>query len=371
MKRRDVLLHLAGALPAASFLAMTGRARVLWAAQAQLSPDWRTFEIATSVEVANPAGRTCLWLPIPLNRRTNYQVALDTHWDASGATRAELVTAPEYDVVLLRVEWADAKQASRVVLTNRVATHDRRVDVANAAAATQPQESAGELHSYLRPTSLLPTDGIVKETAEKITRDCHGDMQKARAIYEWVVDNTSRDPKTPGCGMGDVASMLKSGYLGGKCADINALFVALARSVRIPARDAYGIRVADSRLGFKCLGRSGDISKAQHCRAEFFARAVGWVPVDPADVRKVMLEEEPGGLPMSDPKVQRARSALFGSWEMNWVAYNHGHDIVLPGSAKGAIPFLMYPNGETAEGRLDSLSPSTFRYEIRTREVTA
>ena len=31
----------------------------------------------------------------------------------------------------------------------------------------------------------------------------------------------------------------------------------------------------------------------------------------------------------------------------------------------------MYPNGETAEGRLDSLSPSAFRYESRTREVTA
>jgi hypothetical protein len=78
-----------------------------------------------------------------------------------------------------------------------------------------------------------------------------------------------------------------------------------------------------------------------------------------------------GGLPMSDPKVQAARAALFGSWEMNWVAYNHGHDVALPGSGKGAIPFLMYPNGETAEGRLDSLNPSSFRYEIRTREVSA
>jgi transglutaminase-like putative cysteine protease len=74
-------------------------------------------------------------------------------------------------------------------------------------------------------------------------------------------------------------------YLGGKCADINALFVALARAVRIPARDACGVRVADSRLGFKSLGRSGDISKAQHCRAEFYAQKYGWIPVDPAYVR--------------------------------------------------------------------------------------
>jgi len=310
-------------------------------------------------------------LPVPLSRRTSYQVALGTQWDASGASRAELVTAPGYDVVLLRVEWEEPKSAGRVTLTNRIATRDRRVDVSRSTATSHSHETQSMLHTYLRPTSLLPTDGIVKETAAKITRDCHGDMDRARAIYEWVVDNTSRDPKTPGCGMGDVASMLKSGYLGGKCADINALFVALARSVQIPARDAYGIRVADSRLGFKCLGRSGDVSKAQHCRAEFYARGVGWVPVDPADVRKVMLEEEPGGLPLSDPQVQAARAALFGSWEMNWVAYNHGHDVALPGSCKGTIPFLMYPNGETSVGRLDSLSPATFRYEIRTRELTA
>jgi transglutaminase-like putative cysteine protease len=371
MKRRHFLLHLSAALPAATLLTMPGRARALGAAPAVLSPDWRTFEIATAVDVATPAGRTCLWLPVPSSRRTTYQVALDTHWEAPGAARAGLFTAPGYDVTLLRVEWEDPKSAGHVVLTSRVATRDRRVDATKQAAAMEAHEAEGLLYAYLRPTSLLPTDGIVKDTAEKITRDCHGDVQKARAIYDWVVDNTSRDPKTPGCGMGDVASMLKSGYLGGKCADINALFVALARSVRIPARDAYGIRVADSHLGFKCLGRSGDISKAQHCRAEFYARQVGWVPVDPADVRKVMLEEESGGLPMSDPKVQAARTALFGNWEMNWVAYNHGHDIALPGSGKGAIPFLMYPNGETAEGRLDSLNPGSFRYEIRSREVTA
>jgi transglutaminase-like putative cysteine protease len=371
MKRRHFLLQLSAALPAATVLTMPERARALGAAQARLSPEWRTFEITTSVDIASPAGRTCVWLPVPSSGHTSYQVALDTHWDAPGATRAGLTTAPEYDVALLRVEWEDPKSAGHVVLTSRVATRNRRVDVTKPADAMQTHGTDAALRTYLRPTSLLPTDGIVMETAEKITRDCHGDMQKARAIYEWVVDNTSRDPKMPGCGMGDVASMLKSGYLGGKCADINALFVALARSVRIPARDAYGIRVADSRLGFKCLGRSGDISKAQHCRAEFYAPGVGWVPVDPADVRKVMLEEEPGGLPMSDPKVQAARAALFGSWEMNWIAYNHGHDVVLPGSGKEAIPFLMYPNGETAEGRLDSLSPGTFRYEIRVREVTS
>src|SRR6266581_1913039 len=69
---------------------------------------------------------------------------------------------------------------------------------------------------------------------------------KAHAIYEWIVDNTFRDPKTPGCGLGDIRFMLETNDLGGKCADINALYVGLAWASGLPARDAYGIRVAKS-----------------------------------------------------------------------------------------------------------------------------
>jgi len=105
--------------------------------------------------------------------------------------------------------------------------------------------------------------------------------------------------------------MLETNNLGGKCADINAVFVALARSAGIPARDVYGIRIADSARGYKSLGKSGDITKAQHCRAEFYAAGYGWFPVDPADVRKVILEET-GGLTVNDPKVLAIRDYLFG-----------------------------------------------------------
>jgi transglutaminase-like putative cysteine protease len=163
--------------------------------------------------------------------------------------------------------------------------------------------------------------------------------------------------------------MLENKALGGKCADLNALFVALARAEGIPARDVYGVRVAGSALGYKSLGREGgDITKAQHCRAEFYLASHGWVPVDPADVRKVVLEES-GGKAIDDPMVLAARKRLFGSWEMNWLAYNYAHDVALPGSARGKVPFLMYPQSETAEGRLDSLDPDNFKYTISAREV--
>jgi transglutaminase-like putative cysteine protease len=366
MRRRE-FLALSAAVPVA---AVTGSAN----SEAPSPPDWRTFELVTSVEVASPVGRTQLWLPVPMSASSNYQRLISTDYDAPGAVRAQLIMIPGYDVHLLNVEWGDPAAVGRVTLTHRVATCYRRVDLGaagRASSAVASRESAGSLQKYLRATALLPTDGIVRATAERTCVGKHGDIEKARAIYEWVVENTTRDPKTPGCGMGDVASMLKSGYLGGKCADINSLFVALARSVDIPARDAYGIRVADSQLGYKSLGRSGDVSKAQHCRAEFYSQEMGWIPVDPADVRKIMLEEVPGGLSLADPRVQAARSALFGSWEMNWVAYNHGHDVALPGSSRPPVPFLMYPNAETGGELVNSLDPTTFRYDIHARELAA
>ncbi len=106
---------------------------------------------------------------------------------------------------------------------------------------------------------MLPTDGIVKERATEITRGAKTDLAKARAIYDWIVENTFRDPKTRGCGVGDIRFMLESRDLGGKCADLNALYVGLARAAGLPARDVYG----DSR----CPGRSRDTrASARHRR---------------------------------------------------------------------------------------------------------
>jgi hypothetical protein len=45
--------------------------------------------------------------------------------------------------------------------------------------------------------------------------------------------------------------------------------------------------------------------------------------------------------------------------------------VMLPGSRGGAVEFLMYPQAETAEGRLDSLDPDGFRYEIVAREINS
>ena len=198
-------------------------------------------------------------------------------------------------------------------------------------------------------------------------------MAKARALYDWVVANAWREPQVRGCGEGDIKTMLETGNLGGKCADINALFVGLCRAVGLPARDVYGLRLVPSAFGYKELsGNPSSLKGAQHCRAEVYLQAHGWVAMDPADVAKVMRLETPEWLKRTDhPVVAPVYRHLFGGWEGNWLGWNTAHDLQLPGAQEGVLNFLMYPIAETDEGRVDSYTPDAFRYTISAREITA
>jgi len=326
---------------------------------------WRTFEVTTRVEVLRPAGRTRVWLPTPLAEMPYQRTLGDTYHAEAGFV--EMLERPGDSLDMLIAEWPDGV-APVLTLTSRIATHDRVVDLAAPSIATA---DIATLSAFLHPTKLIPTDGIVRKTADQITRGAATDLERTRAIYEWIVENTFRDPATPGCGRGDIRFMLETGNLGGKCADINALFVGLARASGIPARDLYGLRVGASRRGTRSLGLASNVAtRAQHCRAEAYLEGFGWVPVDPADVRKFVLEEPPGRLALGDEQVRSVRERLFGSWEMNWIAYNYANDIVLPGARRGSLAYFMYPQAETAQGRLDSLEPDAFRYEISVKETT-
>ena len=333
-------------------------------AQSLATEGWRLFEVTTHVHVQNASGATRAWLPTPLVGAP-YQQTLGDTYQAEGG-RVVMVESEELDV--LYAEWP-AGTDPILNLTSRIATRDHAVDLMTPRVPPPPDLSS--FARFLRPTKLIPTDGIVKERADAITRGAGTDLDKARAIYEWIVDNTFRDPKVRGCGTGDIRFMLETKNFGGKCADINALFVGLARAAGIPARDVYGVRLAPSRRGYRSLGLSSEnATKAQHCRAEVYLVGFGWVPVDPADVRKVALEEPPGHLSITDAKVKDVRARCFGSWEMNWVAFNTAHDVVLPKWPGKTLPFFMYPEAETANGRADSLDPDTFRYEITAHDVT-
>ncbi len=349
---RRALLAAAAAAPLAT--------RLSWPRAAAAAEGWRLFEVRTRVTLLDSPGAAQLWLPVA-QTAGGYQTALDLDWVSSGQTK--LVHDARYGADILYTAWDGREAAQTLDVVQRVATRDR-----SGSDPLLPLTEA-DRRFWTAPTSSTPTDSIVRETAERITAGKTGSRERLRALYDWVVDNTWRDPGTPGCGYGNVEAMLRSGQMGGKCADINGLMTALARAAGFPARDVYGVRVANSRV-YPSLGRSGDVSTAQHCRAEAYLDNIGWVPLDPADVRKIVLEQK---LAVDSPEIRVLRDRLFGTWEMNWIGYNSATDIELPGAGqkKTNFAFLMYPCAFTANGQPDCLDPAHFRYEITSREVAA
>src|SRR5437763_1808378 len=193
--------------------------------------DWRTFEVTTRVDVTLPHGAPRVWLPIP---------SVDTEWQRSGESsfssngKATRTVEAREGAGILQVDFDASVDQPFVELTSRVQTRNRAVDWARKSPVAMDATSRAY---WLSPTALIPTDGIVRDTARKAVGDARTDEDKVRRIYDWVVGNAWREPTVRGCGEGNVKTMPETGNLGGKCADINALFVGLFRAEGIPASD--------------------------------------------------------------------------------------------------------------------------------------
>jgi transglutaminase-like putative cysteine protease len=328
--------------------------------------DWRTFEVTTRVDIAKSVGATRVWLPVP-SVNSDWQKSEASFFTSNGTTRMR--SDGLQGVQFLYAEFAPSIDKPYAEITSRIQTQSRAP--LSQAQSPASAEDAATLKYFTRPTHLLPTDGIVKTTAQNTIQGAQTDLEKVRAIYNWVVSNAWREPKVKGCGEGDIKTMLETGNLGGKCADINALFVGLCRSVGIPARDIYGIRLVPSAFGYKELsGNPASLKGTQHCRAEAYVKGQGWMAMDPADVAKVMRLETPEWLKSTDhPVVKPVYTTLFGGWEGNWMAYNTAHDLTLPFSKGDRLGFFMYPIAENDEGRFDSYAPDDFKYQITAKEI--
>lgn len=324
--------------------------------------EWHTYEITTTINLLEASGLSKLWIPLPLNQDTLYQRTLGHGWKGN-PTNSSLRRQPDGALEVFYAEWKNSEEA-RLQLKTLVTTADRHFDITKRTVAPEREDL---IRYNLRESKLIPNDGLAFQLGQRIIGRIKDPVAQAKAVYDWVIDNSIYDPNVAGCGTGNVRHQMTNGQYGGKSADINGLFVSICRAVGIPARCVYGLRVAPSRL-FKSLGLvSSDATSGQHVRAEFYVPGYGWIPVDPSDVRRAIALE---GISNYDPKLASLNKILFGVWEMNWVAFNVGTDISAPGQTTRSFPFFLFPQLESGNTFRDGIENTLIAYTITTQGVT-
>src|SRR5690606_28082310 len=147
---------------------------------------WRRYEITTQVEIVEPRGVSRAWIPLPAVDNTDWHQSLGNAWTGN-AQRMEILNDGKYGVAMLYAEWPAGGPMRRVMVTSRVRTRERTIDALQRASGID--RPAADRAFYTMPTEMIPTDGIVRKTSLDITRGAKTDVEKARAIYEWIVEN--------------------------------------------------------------------------------------------------------------------------------------------------------------------------------------
>lgn len=328
---------------------------------------------------------TRVWVPIPTNDA--YQNITGFGYEAPKAT-TDKITKDSAGNKILYLEWD--KTVAPEDRTAKVHYHVSRSQIVSTKMVENGSVDKNAMKAYLSETETSGslTSGVVKETADKIVKDANAKtvLQKATAIYNWEIHNlyrrevTAGDLSFSGCGRGEVEMVLTKTY-GGKCTDLNSTYVALCRSVGVPAREKFGLRLNN--------GSSGNANGNEHCRAEFYLPGTGWVEADPGDTLKAMLKEdgiEYGGtktandLPSS--RLAELKSKYFGANDNNWVKLASGRDITLDPAQKGkctsgtdwercllnksgTLNNMGYVYGETNDQYMQTYSPSDFGYTYK------
>lgn len=311
--------------------------------QGQATGDTTKGTVTTAVDLtAEPAGKTVrLWLPVAQD--AEYQKVTDVGYDAPSATTAQINTDATGNQMLF-VEWdAEADPSTRTVTLSWHASRDEAVCPTLHEEGGVPED----VKPYLEGSAMVPVNQQVIDAANEIVGDEGTYLGKAKAIYEWVIANMVRDEGVEGCGQGDVCALLST--RSGKCTDINSVFTGLCRAVGVPAREFFGIRM-----------NADDITKNQHCWAEFYLPGTGWVSADPADVLKAVLK---GGWTKDQEETRQKAEYYWGNLDSERVQLTAGRDLILePAQSGAALNDFGYPYAEVDGDALNYYDPENFVY---------
>jgi transglutaminase-like putative cysteine protease len=185
-----------------------------------------------------------------------------------------------------------------------------------------PQESVPAL--FQKSRGLVVVDDEIRRIARETAGRLEDPLEKARALYRYVLGHMSYDTNGKGWGRGDAAYACKVGK--GNCTDFHSLFIALALAEGIPARFQMGYPLPEAA--------EGPVLKPYHCWAEFHVAGRGWIAVDISEAWKQPAKAD----------------YYFGNLDPNRVLVSTGREIRLPRRSGPALNYMIRPYAE-ADGK--------------------
>ncbi|HLG93990.1 MAG TPA: transglutaminase domain-containing protein [candidate division Zixibacteria bacterium] len=297
----------------------------------QASRDLR-LSYTFTVQIPSGSGKVDIWIPLP---RSDGNQELKS-FKVTSPLRYSLQTDPEYGNTILRFETAKVRAENlEVKLDVKVLRLTQTPD--GKKASGQLSDSEKNLHRYLQADRLVPIDGRIAEEARRVVKNGRSPLEKAKAIYDYVVETMAYDKSGTGWGRGD--ALWACDARTGNCTDFHSFFIGMTRASGIPARFVMGFPVPEDK-------REGEIP-GYHCWAEFYVPEIGWVPVDASEAWKHPEKKE----------------FFFGNLDPNRVAFSLGRDIRLDTKLE-PLNYLIYPY-VLIDGRESSEVRPTVRFADR------
>lgn len=260
--------------------------------------------------------RVELWIPVPhddaYQRISNLEVQTPYPYK---------IAAGDQGNTILHLEISRPKDSTIPVTVSFHAVRKERIQ--RIVAVEKKTEAPADLARWLQPDRLVPLDDKIRAWAREVTEAAHAhtDVEMARAIYDHVVATVKYDKTGKGWGRGDIYYACDARR--GNCTDFHAIFIGYARAVGIPARFAIGFPLPEERGAGKIAG--------YHCWAEFYAKGIGWVPVDASEAAKNPAKRE----------------YFFGAHDENRVELSKGRDLLLqPKQHDERLNYFVYPYAE-------------------------
>jgi transglutaminase-like putative cysteine protease len=299
----------------------------------KFSPPNRKFRFTYAFTVKDlPAGAKLVRVWIPVAHSDEHQTVRLVNVKAPVQT--SIGEEPEYGNHILYAEIHSPVQPTvEFALEYEVTRREySRGDFAQLEAKdTKPGVVPASMERFIQPDKLIPTDGKIKQLADQVTGNQQGTVAKAKAAYDYLFSTMRYDKTGTGWGRGDAVWACDSKH--GNCTDFHSPFIGMMRADDIPARFDIGFPLPDNK-------ESGDIG-GYHCWAEFFARNIGWVPLDISEASRAKEKAD----------------YFFGSVDANRVQLSTGRDIMLNPKQEGPpLNYFVYPYIEVDGKAHDAMS---------------